>query len=49
MMFTPMAISRLDSMKSSSKIASGMSSSHFLSLGLCFCSEKTIFPSFGSD
>ncbi|CAI0400341.1 unnamed protein product [Linum tenue] len=31
-------------MKSSSKTASRMSSSHFLSLGLCFCSQNTILP-----
>ncbi|CAI0380608.1 unnamed protein product [Linum tenue] len=31
-------------MKPSSKIASRMCSSHFLSLGLCFCSENPILP-----
>ncbi|CAI0380752.1 unnamed protein product, partial [Linum tenue] len=39
---TPMTISKLDLMKPSSKIASRMCSSHFLSLGLCFCSENPI-------
>ncbi|CAL1359631.1 unnamed protein product [Linum trigynum] len=42
MISTPLMISKLDLMKPISKIASRMCSSHFLSLGLCFCSEKSI-------
>ncbi|CAI0376610.1 unnamed protein product [Linum tenue] len=44
MISTPMTISKLDSMKPSSKIASRMCSSYFLSLGLCSCSENPILP-----
>ncbi|CAL1407005.1 unnamed protein product [Linum trigynum] len=39
---TPVTISKLDLMKPSSKIASRMCSSSFLSLGLCFCSKSLI-------
>ncbi|CAL1396438.1 unnamed protein product [Linum trigynum] len=42
MISTPMTISKLDLMKPSSKIASTMCSSSFLSLGLCFCSKSLI-------
>ncbi|CAL1407006.1 unnamed protein product [Linum trigynum] len=42
MISTPVTISKLDLMKSSSKIASRMCSSSFLSLGLCFCSKSPI-------
>ncbi|CAL1370484.1 unnamed protein product [Linum trigynum] len=44
MISTPRTISKLDSMKPSSKIASRMCSSYFLSLGLCFCSKSPILP-----
>ncbi|CAL1403202.1 unnamed protein product [Linum trigynum] len=44
MISTPRTISKLDLMKPSSKIASRMCSSYFLSLGLCFCSKSPILP-----
>ncbi|CAL1357792.1 unnamed protein product [Linum trigynum] len=42
MISTPRTISKLDLMKPSSKMASRVSSSSFLSLGLCFCSKSPI-------
>ncbi|CAL1414717.1 unnamed protein product [Linum trigynum] len=45
MISTPRTISKLELMNSSSKMASRVSSSHFLSLKLCFCSRNSISPS----
>ncbi|CAL1381432.1 unnamed protein product [Linum trigynum] len=42
MISTPMTISKLDLMKPSSKMASRVCSSSFLSLELCFCSKSPI-------